>query len=124
MSSGTIIKIKPLNRSIYFYKGSSLNVGGEGVSANQAIELNGDHEVVLENGSEESRLLLLQGRPINEPVAQYGPFVMNTQEEIQEATSDYQRDQFGRWPWPSNDNVHPSSKGRFAMHADGKDEIK
>ena len=113
-----------VNRSLYYYKGSSINVGVDSVSANQAIELNTQGEVILENGPEESHLLLMQGRPINEPVAQYGPFVVNSQEEIQEAMNDYQRDQFGGWPWPSHDHVHPRSKGRFAKHANGKEEIK
>ena len=67
---------------------------------------------------------MLQGKPIGEPVAQYGPFVMNTQQEIQEAMADYRRTQFGGWPWPSNDHVHPRESGRFAKHADGREEIK
>ena len=65
---------------------------------------------------------MLQGRPIDEPVVQYGPFVMNTQAEIREAFEDYRKDQFGGWPWDRNDPVHPRSVGRFAKYADGKEE--
>lgn len=78
----------------------------------------------MQNGSDESRLLILQGKPIDEPVVQHGPFVMNTREEIQQAFMDYQRTQFGGWPWPKNDQVHPREKGRFALHANGVEETK
>jgi len=67
-------------------------------------------------------LLLLQGRPIGEPVAQHGPFVMNTREEIQQAFNDYRRTQFGGWPWPEDAVVFPREKGRFAVF-DGKEEV-
>ena len=47
---------------------------------------------------------------------------MNTRQEIQQAFADYQRTQFGGWPWPSDDPVHPRDEGRFARHADGRIE--
>ena len=81
-----------------------------------------DARVALEAGADERELLLLQGRPIGEPVAQHGPFVMNTRAEIQQAFADYQRTRFGGWPWPSDDPVHPRDEGRFAKHADGRVE--
>jgi hypothetical protein len=55
-------------------------------------------------------------------VAQYGPFVMNTQEELQRAFGDYQRTLFGGWPWPENAPVHGRDPVRFAKHADGRVE--
>ena len=81
-------------------------------------------DMVFQNGDKEASILLLQGRPINEPVIQYGPFVMNTKQEIQEAFEEFHRTRFGGWPWPKTDQVHPREKGRFALHADGKLEEK
>jgi hypothetical protein len=81
-------------------------------------------DVVIVAGNQETSILLLQGRAINEPVIQYGPFVMNTKEEINQAFEDYHKTQFGGWPWPKFDQVHPREKSRFAKHADGKEEIK
>jgi hypothetical protein len=65
---------------------------------------------------------VLQGCPIAEPVAQYGPFVMNTRAELEQAFADYRRTQFGGWPLSTDDPVHPRDAGRFARHADGRVE--
>ncbi|HLQ77015.1 MAG TPA: pirin-like C-terminal cupin domain-containing protein, partial [Terriglobia bacterium] len=110
------------NRMLYFFGGSSLLVGGRAIPLGSAIRLRPDAEAVLQNGKGEGELLLLQGRPIGEPVVQYGPFVMNTRAEIQQAMSDYQRTQFGGWPWPADDPVQARSAGRNAKHADGRVE--
>lgn len=113
-----------VNRSLYFYEGSSITVEGQNFSRHQAFELKADEAVTLKNGSTEARLLLLQGKPINEPVSQYGPFVMNTQMEIQQAMREYQQTQFGGWPWPSYEHVHAREKTRFARYPDGKEEVR
>jgi redox-sensitive bicupin YhaK (pirin superfamily) len=106
-------------RGLYFFVGSELHVGDEKVAPSQRIELRPDTAVSLRNGPDESELLLLQGRPIGEPVAQHGPFVMNTREEIVRAYDDYRRTGFGGWPWPRTDPVHPRDAGRFAKREDG-----
>jgi quercetin 2,3-dioxygenase len=109
-------------RSLYFFAGQSLKVDGRELKPPVAAVLKSDRSVQLEAGDSAVDCLLLQARPIAEPVSHYGPFVMNTQAEIREAIADYQRTQFGGWPWPSDAPVHPRSEGRFARHADGRIE--
>jgi redox-sensitive bicupin YhaK (pirin superfamily) len=109
-------------RTLFFYRGSSLSINTAVVDAAQAIEVKADAPLTLVNGQHEGYLLVLQGKPLNEPVAQYGPFVMNSQAEIQQAINDYRRTEFGGWPWPRYDVVHPRSQPRFARYADGTEE--
>jgi redox-sensitive bicupin YhaK (pirin superfamily) len=113
-----------VNRSLYFYSGTSIQIASKNFSSHQAIELYADQEVTIINGEVDSHLLLLQGRPINEPIAQYGPFVMNTQAEIQQAMNEYRQTEFGGWPWPSHEHVHPKDKGRFARYPNGVEEVR
>lgn len=113
-----------INRTLYFYVGKSINIAGKEISRYQAIEVQADIDLVIKNNQHISRILMLQGRPINEPVVQYGPFVMNSKQEIQQAFKDYQETQFGGWPWPRLDQVHDKNEGRFAIHANGKKEVK
>jgi quercetin 2,3-dioxygenase len=113
-----------VNRTLFFYQGESVEVAGQKFTTPQAIELKGEVKTVLANGDAESFFLLLQGKPIGEPVVQYGPFVGNTQHDIEQAMSDYQQTQFGGWPWPGYENVHPRDKGRFAKYPNGVEEVK
>ncbi len=112
------------NRTLYFHKGSSLIINGTKVISGQAIEVKANVELTIENVDSDCYLLLLQGKPINEPVVQYGPFVMNTQTEIRQAILDYQSTEFGGWPWPRRDQVHPRIQGRFSKYRDGSEEIR
>jgi redox-sensitive bicupin YhaK (pirin superfamily) len=110
------------NRTLYFFRGSRLGIGERQIAARHAVTLRADAEAHLESGPEESEILILQGKPIGEPVAQQGPFVMNTLAEVQQAYVDYRRTRFGGWPWPSDGPVHGREEGRFAKHADGRVE--
>ena len=124
-SSFTLTKASAgINRTLYFYEGEVFKIAGEPIPRYNAAELNPEVEVELVAGNNEVSVLILQGRPIDEPVIQYGPFVMNTKQEIQDAFNDYHRTQFGGWPWSRYDQVHPREKGRFAKHADGREEVK
>ncbi|MGE5186434.1 MAG: pirin family protein [Acidobacteriota bacterium] len=107
------------NRAIYLFRGPSVTLAGRTLAKRTGAQLAAEAAVELVAGDGEVELLLLQGRPIGEPVVQYGPFVMNTPGEIQQAFVDYRRTQFGGWPWPTDDPVH-ARDGRFARHADGK----
>jgi redox-sensitive bicupin YhaK (pirin superfamily) len=109
-------------RTLYFFSGGKLDVAGRIVAQPVAIEVVGDQPVPIATVDGPAEILVLQGRPIAEPVAQYGPFVMNTRAELEQAFADYRRTQFGGWPFGDNEPVHPRPRGRFAKHADGRVE--
>ena len=113
-----------VNRSLYFYEGDVLNVAGQDITKYSSITLLPHVDVVLKTTTDNVSILILQGKPINEPVIQYGPFVMNTKEEIHQAFEDFHETQFGGWSWGKYDYVHPQNKMRFAKHGDGTLEEK
>ena len=77
------------NAFLYAYEGSA-TVEGKALPNRAAGLLSDGDRVRLQAGSEGARVLLLAGKPLKEPVVQYGPFVMNTRDEIEQAMSDYQ----------------------------------
>lgn len=109
-------------RTLYFFAGASLEIGDQRVAAPLGVRVRADLPTPLRNGEVEAEVLMLQGRPIGEPVVQHGPFVMNTAAEINQAIMDYRRTEFGGWPWKSDGPVHPREEGRFAVHVGGRKE--
>jgi redox-sensitive bicupin YhaK (pirin superfamily) len=110
------------HRLLYAFAGSWLTVDGERLDAGNGAAIDPSRPLELVAGDEGIECMVLQGRPIGEQVAQYGPFVMNTQAEIQQAFEDYRRTQFGGWPWGADDPNHGPTPRRFAKHADGRVE--
>jgi redox-sensitive bicupin YhaK (pirin superfamily) len=110
------------NRALHVFAGKGIKIGDRVVDGPSMIRVYPNQPVPLEAVNGPVEILLLQGRPIGEPVAQYGPFVMNTRAELEQAFADYRRTLFGGWPWPENAPVHDRDAGRFAKHADGRVE--
>lgn len=113
-----------INRTIFFYEGSDLKIDNQNIAEYHAVDVESQANLIVQNGNTTSKILILQGRPINEPVVQHGPFVMNSRQEIQEAFQEYQQTQFGGWPWSRYDQVHDRMLGRFAKYGNGRKEIK
>ncbi|MFM2073237.1 MAG: hypothetical protein RLZZ623_3501 [Actinomycetota bacterium] len=97
---------------------SGVTIDGDAVGVGEGVvlECNRDVEVASLNGAE---VLVLQGRPIGEPVAQHGPFVLNDRAGVEQAFRDYQATRFGGWPWPSDEPVHGDDPARFARQPGG-----
>jgi quercetin 2,3-dioxygenase len=106
-------------RTLYFFEGDSVSLGDRRLGASTGAVVQAGAPVVVRAGSAPVECLVLQGRPIGEPVAQYGPFVMNTRAEIEQAFTDYRRTGFGGWPWDADGPVHGAEPRRFARHPSG-----
>lgn len=109
-------------RSVYFFVGSRAEIAGRMVERGHRVVVRGEVTTDVVMGAEAGEVLVLQGRPIGEPVVQYGPFVLNTQAGIQQAFMDYQRTRFGGWPWPHDAPVHARDAGRFARRPGSEPE--
>lgn len=109
----------PTNRTIYFFEGNDFLLNGQEFRGKKAVFLNsGDDLNVSSKG--ECEFLILEARPIGEPIVQHGPFVMNTREEIFQTFQDYQQTQFGGWSWPRQDMIHGEKIERFAKYPNGQ----
>lgn len=115
-----------INRYAYLTEGKGVKVSGTKIPAQKYVDLHGNMSVEFVNlhPEEQAEILILQGRPINEPIAQRGPFVMNTNEELAESFSEYRRGKFGQWPWPKDAMAFPRNKGRFASYALGNGKFR
>ena len=85
-------------RNIFFYvvKGN-LKIKGKEAKIHNLVEFDNDGEKLEIEALDESILLLGHAAPFNEPIVAQGPFVMNSQQEIQQAFQDYQNGEFGNW---------------------------
>ncbi|CAB4370238.1 MAG: pirin family protein [Actinobacteria bacterium] len=106
-------------RTLYVFDGQGVQIGETELARDTGSVLRSEHSVTLfsPGGAD---CLVLQGRPIGEPVAQQGPFVMNDDAGLRQTFLDYQRTGFGGWPWPVDGPVHPADRSRFAHHPDGR----
>jgi len=79
-----------LHGFVYVFEGNA-KLQDDAIPSESAVELSAGDRVVLKTDNHSARLLLIAAKPLNEPVVQYGPFVMNTAEEIEQALSDYRQ---------------------------------
>ncbi len=80
-----------LSGFIFMFEGDTLDVDNKTLKKDQAIRFDSENagEMKLKAGKKDIRVVMIFGKPLKEPIAKYGPFVMNTQQELQEAFNDY-----------------------------------
>ncbi len=110
---------KDAARVIYFFEGKKLQIDHEKIDEHTGVEIAADLALTLIAPETDVEVLILQARSIGEPVVQHGPFVMNSKDEIMQTFSDYEKTQFGGWPWPRADMVHGPAPERFACYPNG-----
>jgi redox-sensitive bicupin YhaK (pirin superfamily) len=113
-----------IHRNLYFYADGSATVDGKKIVGRKRVKVDASADLRLEAGDEPVGVLVLQGRDLEEPVMQHGPFVGCTSADIRKAFSDYQTTGFGGWPWPDVGVVHAREEQRFALFPDGTKETR
>ena len=85
------------NAFVFVYRGNASIEGKQVPLKNMAILKNDPNAdgITIQAGSEATKVILVTGRPLNEPIVQYGPFVMNSEQEIIQAINDFQQGRFG-----------------------------
>jgi len=126
LEQGTEFTLPPVSsgvtRCLYHVGGAPSRLCGQTLPVRHFVEMSDGRSLQLSAAEGRCDLLLLQGKPIGEPVAWHGPFVMNTHAELVQAFADYQHTGFGGWPWPGAAPHHGPDSARFARHADGREE--
>jgi redox-sensitive bicupin YhaK (pirin superfamily) len=121
LDAGASVTLPPaasdVGRTLYVFGAAPVRIDGTEVPVGVGVDVTGEQHLEARGATE---LLLLEGRPIDEPVVQHGPFVMSSTAEIQQAFLDYRRTEFGGWPWSSDEPVHARDAGRFARLPDGR----
>lgn len=107
-------------RMLYVHGGGAVSIDGRTVTDGNGFKQEKNDRLTITNGPKHTDVLVLQGVPIDEPLVQRGPFVANSQQELQNSMLEYQRTQFGGWPWPSDSPVHAHDDPRFAIHGKGQ----
>lgn len=108
-------------RFAYFYEGPQLYIEDQSIEFKHLVELKADVEIKLKNTSQRAKILWLEGEPIDAPVAMRGPFVLNSDEELNTAFARYRKTHFGPWPWDSAAPVLPREQARFASYKKGQE---
>jgi quercetin 2,3-dioxygenase len=90
LASGATVTVPAVEETALVY-----TFAGDGEATMRVYGDGGDTVTLTNEGSDESQHLVLTGQPLREPIARYGPFVMNTADEIEQAMSDYQSGRFG-----------------------------
>lgn len=111
-----------VNRTLYFFTGSGFELNGQKIQAMTGLNIDSQVAAEIKSPIDDIEILMLQAKPIGEPLFQHGPFVMNSKQDIMDTIQDYQRTQFGGWAWPRADMVHGPEIRRFAQYPGGKIE--
>lgn len=104
---------------VYVFKGE-VEVDGHKIAAKSLFVYTSDEEVTLV-ATKDTEFMVFTGKEIKEEIVAYGPFVMNTRQEIVEAYEDFEINQFGGWPWENDQPKIEADKGRFSVFNKGSE---
>ena len=123
MGPGSKLEIDPapegVSRNLYFVSGKDATVMGVPVEAENRVKVLENREVSVENGEEPSVIWLLEGRPIAQKMASFGPVYLPTLKEVRAGLDEIRMNEYHEWKWGVIDRAQPLGTGRFIRYPDG-----
>ena len=107
------------NRNLYFISGKDASFNGISVEKESRVKLMENIEVTIENGDETSVIWLLEGKPIGQKMASFGPIYLANLKEVRAGLDEIRKNEYGEWPWQLIDSAQPLGSGRFIRYPDG-----
>lgn len=109
-------------RNLYYVSGDSARIAGEDTRYYSRLRFAGTGAFDIVNGDAESVMWLLEGRPIGQRMASFGPVTLEDLSDVRKAMDEIRINEFLEWPWDIIDKAQPLGTGRFIRYADGTDE--
>lgn len=123
MEPGSKLEIDPAvegaSRNLYYVSGGNATVMGVPVEAENRVKVLENSMVSIENGGEPSVFWLLEGRPIGQKMASFGPVYLPTLKEVRAGLDEIRLNEYDEWPWGVIDRAQPVGTGRFIRYPDG-----
>lgn len=111
-----------IRRNLYMTEGGTVSFGGDPLAAPGRFRLPAHTDVVMQNGDTRGVYWLLEGEPIGEKQASYGPVTLGSEKEVRDALNLLRDTDYKDWPWDVIDKTQPKGSGRFVRYADGREE--
>lgn len=123
MAPGAEVTVDPTtsaaNRNVYMISGEKVDVCGTEIGPDMRAKVTSDIEMVIRNGAGTSVVWVLEGEPIGQRMASFGPVTLATVKEVRAALDDIRKNEFSEWPFDVIDKVHAQDEGRFIRYPDG-----
>ena len=110
---------KDVTRNVYYVSGTGMTMDGTEVQPNLRFAMKPGTALDITNGQSDSEYWILEGRPIGERQAAFGPVILKDLKEVRSAMDDIRINEFPEWPWELIDRTNPIDTGRELHRADG-----
>ena len=127
MEPGSKLGIDPAvegaSRNLYYVSGKDATVMGVPVEAENRVKILENRVVSIDNGEEPSVFWLLEGRPIGQKMASFGPVYLPTLKEVRAGLDEIRLNEYEEWPWGVIDRAQPVGTGRFIRYPGGTERM-
>ena len=127
LEPGAVLRVDPAmegaNRNVYMTSGDGADLMGTPIMHNDRAKVEGGVEMTIANGETPAVIWLLEGRPIGQKMASFGPVILGNTKEVRAALDEIRKSEYAEWPFDVVDKVHlEDGTGRFISYPDGREE--